>query len=62
GDEVGPHLAQFGPGQGQHEDGNLLHPFDEVFDEVVQQGIGPLDVIDDHDQRTVARQYLDESP
>ena len=60
GDEVGPHLAKLGPGQGHHEDRHTLHPLGEVLDEVEQQGVGPLDVVDDDDQRLVGCQHLDE--
>ena len=47
GDEVGPDLAQFGPGEGQHENRHVLHPLDEVLDEVEEQCVGPLDVVED---------------
>ncbi len=59
GDQVGPDFAKLGPGEGQHKDRYLLHPLHEVLDEVEEQGVGPLDVVDDDDQRPVARQHLD---
>ena len=58
-DQVGPDFSKLGSCEGQHEDRHLLHPLHEVLDEVEKQGVGPLDVVGDDDQRSVARQHLD---
>jgi hypothetical protein len=59
-DEVGPDLAQLGPGKGKHENRHLLHPLEEVLDEVEQQRVGPLDVVEDEQNRPAQCEHLDE--
>jgi hypothetical protein len=49
----------FGPGEGHYEDRHL-HPLGEVLDEVEEQGVGPVDVVENDDQRPAGRQRLDE--
>ncbi len=59
-DEVGTDLAELGPGERNHEDWHLSHPLGEVLDEVEEQGVGPVDVVENDDQRPAGRQRLDE--
>ena len=51
GDEVGPDLAELGPRERQHENRHVLHPLHQVLDEVEQQCVGPLDVVEDEQNR-----------
>ncbi|WP_328586823.1 hypothetical protein [Mycolicibacterium novocastrense] len=60
GDEVGPDLAQLGPGQRQHEHRHVLDPLDHMLDEIQQQAVGPLNVVECEHNWGPERQHLDE--
>ena len=46
-----PHVQQFGPGQTEQEQRALAHPLCEVVDQLEQRFLGPVDVLEHHDQR-----------
>ena len=61
--DLGPvraRLEQLGPGQAQHEDRRIGDVGGEVLDQVEQRRLGPVDVVEDDDQRLLGRERLDQ--
>jgi hypothetical protein len=58
----GAHLRELGPGEAADEDGRVAAPAGEVLDEVEKSRLRPLDVVEDEDDRPVARERLEEAP
>jgi hypothetical protein len=52
-------VEELGPGGAHDNDRRPCEP-DEVLDEVEERRLGPVDVVDDRDERPVARQSLEE--
>ena len=59
---VGTHPREVRPAQRQHEDREVRRPLEEVFDEVEQAGVGPLEVLEQEDDRMLVREALEEQP
>ena len=53
-------LEQVVPGVRDHQEGDALHGLEEVLDEVEERLLRPVQVVEDHDQRPLPRQRLDE--
>ena len=51
-------LEQLGSGDEQEQDGSVDQAIRDMLDEIEQRGLGPLDVVEDDDQRPPARQVL----
>ena len=51
-----PPLEQFGPRRAEHEQRHAAGPIDEMVDEVEQALVGPVDVLEHQDERTLLRQ------
>ena len=59
---AGPPLEELGAGQGQDEDRARPAPVEQVFEEVEQAVIGPLEVLDDEGDRAGLGESLEEGP
>ena len=59
---AGPPLEQLGPRRRDDEQRNVRHPVDELVEEVEQALVGPVDVLDDDDERPLFRETLEEAP
>jgi hypothetical protein len=55
------HLEQLGPGQADQQD-RAPTPVNEVLDEVQQRCIGPVNIVDDQEERGPDRQSLEHPP
>ena len=53
------HAEKLGPGKADEQDGCVAHPVGEVFDEVEERGLTPVNVVEDEHQRLDARQRLE---
>ena len=51
---------QLRAGGAEHEQRNAARPLDEVVDEVEQRVVGPMQVLEDEDERTLFRERLEE--
>ena len=54
-------LVQLGPGGAQNEQRNARRPVDEVLDEREQLLVGPVQILEDGDQRALRRNALEEA-
>ena len=59
---VGPSLEQLRPGQRDDEDRDVAAPLEQVVDEVEQARVGPVEVLEDEDDRAVVGDALEERP
>ncbi len=57
-----PAIRKLGPGQRQHEDGVVLRPLEQIFDEVEEPLVRPLHVLEDQDHRSAGGHPFDEQP
>ena len=56
-DERGPQVPDLGTGE-SHQQHGIGHPLGEVVDQVEQDRLGPLDVVDHHEQGELGRERL----
>ena len=54
----GPELEEVGPGRAEQEQRRVLREGRDVLDQVEQRRLGPVDVVEDDDQRPCARDRL----
>jgi hypothetical protein len=59
---VRPRVEELGPRQAEHVDRGVSAPLDQVVDEGQQPGVGPLQVLEDHDDRGLLGDALEERP
>ena len=59
---LGPLLEQLGTRDAEEEDRGVAAPAAHVLDEVEQRRLGPVDVLQDDDERPFAREELEEPP
>ena len=57
-----PLLEQFGTRDAEEEDRGVARPAAHVLDEVEQRRLGPVDILQDDDERPFARNELEEPP
>ena len=57
---AGPQLEQLGPGDAEQEDRCVPRPVGDVLDQVEEDGLGPLEVVEDDDLRPLRRARLDQ--
>ena len=62
GAEPGAGLAEFGPGEHQHIDGQVPGPVDEMVQEIQQAAVGMLGVLDQQRHRSLGGEPLEEQP
>ena len=55
-------LEELRPGRRDDEERHVGHPVDELVDEVEQALVGPVEVLDDEDERPLVRHRLEEAP
>ena len=55
----GPRFEQVGAGHDEQQQRRVARPLGDVLDELHERGLGPLQVIDDEDQRVAARRRLE---
>jgi hypothetical protein len=59
---LGPALEQLGPGGGDEQHRRVRGPLDEMVDEVEQAVVGPVDILEEEDQRALLCQRLEQRP
>src|SRR5581483_3778826 len=59
---AGPPLLDFRARQGQDEDRYVASPIEKMVEEVEQAGIGVLQILDQHRDRTSRSESLEEQP
>ena len=52
-------LQQLGPREAEDENRCVGRPTDEVFEEVEERRLGPLELVDPEDDRALSRQVLE---
>ena len=57
-----PDVPEFRAGQAEQQEGHVLDPLGQVLQEVEEQWLGPLDVVDHDDHRTVASARAHQPP
>ena len=57
-----PTIEQLGPGQAQQEHRCVARPVGDVLDQIQERGLGPVDIVEDDDQRRAASDVLEEPP
>ena len=57
---AGPELEQLGTGDAEQEDRRVARPVGDVLDQVEEDGLGPLEVVEDDDLRPLRRARLDQ--
>ena len=57
---LGVAVEQVGPGEAENEDRSLPAPADHVLDELDESRLCPLEIVEAHDERPLARQVLEQ--
>ena len=57
-----PDVVQLRPRQADEQDARVAGVFDDVLEQVEERLLAPLDVVEDDDDRLLARERLEESP
>ena len=58
-----PNLEQLGARDAQEQDrGDVARPVREMFDQIEERRLRPMDVVEDHHDRSLVRQVLEELP
>ena len=55
-----PTLEELRTGDAQHEHRCIRDEVSKVFEEVKEGGLGPVDVLDDHDERAIPGQFFED--
>jgi hypothetical protein len=55
-------LEQLRPRDTQEQDGGLAGPVSEVFDQIEERRLAPMDVVEDEDDRALTSELLEELP
>ena len=56
------HVEQLGPCNAEEQDRNAPGPVEDVLDKLEHRRLGPLEIVDDEDQRRVLRASLEQRP
>ena len=57
-----PALRELRPRERQHEDRPVARPLHQILDEIEQRAVGPVDVLEHHDRRSLIGDPLEEDP
>ena len=59
---IGSHLEKLGAGEAEEEDRRVPRPIGDMVDEIEERRLGPMEILEDDDQWTLARERLEQLP